>query len=162
MADVSKPMAEGLSTITPHLVVRGAEEAIAFYRDAFGAEVVSKMASPGGGTLLHAELRIGGSKLYLCDEFPDMGARGPEALGGSPVVIHLGVPDIDATFDRAVGAGATAQMPPADMFWGDRFAKLVDPFGHCWSISTPIEQVGPNGARRRLAKDGRDAQSAVA
>ena len=110
------------------------------------------MAAPGGGALLHAEVKIGESALFLCDEFPDMGARSPEALGGSPVVVHLAVEDVDATFARAVAAGARPLMPPADMFWGDRFAKLVDPFGHSWSLACRIEEVSREEAQSRAAK----------
>ncbi|QDV35102.1 VOC family protein [Tautonia plasticadhaerens] len=147
MASVEKAGRAG-TTITPYLTVRGAERAVAFYREAFGAEEAYRMAAPGG-TLLHAEVRIGEASFYLSDEFPDMGAHSPEALGGSPVVIHLSIADVDATFARAVAAGATPTMPPADMFWGDRFAKIKDPFGHCWSLASPIEEVGQEEAQAR-------------
>lgn len=151
MASVEKA-GRAATTITPYLTVRGADRAVAFYREAFGAEETYRMASPGGGTLLHAEVRIGDASIYLCDEFPDMGAHSPEALGGSPVVIHLHVEDVDATFDRAVAAGATPLMPPADMFWGDRFAKLRDPFGHSWSLACPIEEVSQEEAQARAER----------
>jgi uncharacterized glyoxalase superfamily protein PhnB len=138
-----------LITITPYLTVRGAERALAFYREAFGAEETYRMTSPGGGALLHAEVKIGAASVYLCDEFPDMGAHSPEALGGSPVVLHLAVGDVDAAFARALAAGASPTMAPADMFWGDRFAKIRDPFGHCWSLACPIEEVSQEEAQAR-------------
>jgi PhnB protein len=132
-----KPIPEGFHTVTPYLAVRGAAQAIDFYRRAFGAEEVVRMPMPGGDKVMHAELRIGDSRLMLADEFPEMGGeKSPAALGGSGVTIHLYVDDVDATFARAVGAGATAKAPPADMFCGDRFGKLEDPFGHVWSIAT--------------------------
>ena len=140
-----KPIPEGKPTITPYLTVRGAGRALAFYREAFGAEETCLMSRAGGGALLHAAVKIGEASVYLCDEFPDMGSQSPEALGGSPVVIHLYVEDVDAAFDRAVAAGAPPTMPPADMFWGDRFAKIRDPFGHCWSLASQIETFRRGG-----------------
>ena len=107
------------------------------------------MPSPDGRTVMHAELQIGDSILFLADEFPEMGARSPKALGGSPVTIHLYVADVDAVFNRAIQAGATAQMPPTDMFWGDRYGKLTDPFGHVWSVATHTEDVPPEEMAKR-------------
>jgi uncharacterized glyoxalase superfamily protein PhnB len=129
--------------------VRGAAQAIEFYKKAFGAEELTRMPSPDGRTVMHAELQIGDSILFLADEFPEMGARSPKALGGSPVTIHLYVADVDAVFNRAIQAGATAQMPPTDMFWGDRYGKLTDPFGHVWSVATHTEDVPPEEMAKR-------------
>jgi uncharacterized glyoxalase superfamily protein PhnB len=143
---------EGEHTVTPHLIIKGAGEAIEFYKRAFGATEVYRMpmATPDGGVRIgHAELRIGDSCIYLADEFPEYGSVGPS--GPSPVSIHLYVEDADAVYNRAVEAGATAVAPPSDMFWGDRFGKLVDPFGHSWSIATHIEDVTPEQVQERMA-----------
>ena len=150
---MSHPIPAGYRAITPHLVIKGAAEAIDFYKRAFGAEEISRMPFPGkDGTprIGHAELQIGDSKLFLADEFPDQGCLGPSG-GTSPVTIHLYVTDADATFDRAVEAGATVAMPLADMFWGDRYGKLVDPFGHHWSIATHLEDPTPEEMQERMA-----------
>jgi uncharacterized glyoxalase superfamily protein PhnB len=137
-----KPVADGMHTLTPHLVCAGAAEAIVFYGRAFGAEEVMRLPGPGG-TLAHAAVRIGDSMLMLMDEFPDWDASGPRALGGTPVTLHLSVPDVDRAFERAVEAGAIARMVPADMFWGDRYGVVEDPFGHRWSMATHIRDVSP-------------------
>jgi uncharacterized glyoxalase superfamily protein PhnB len=122
--------------LSPHLVCDGAADAIAFYTAAFGADELMRL--PGeDGRLMHAALSINGSSVMLVDENLDYGLRSPKALGGTPVTIHLIVPDADAAYDRAVAAGATARMPVADMFWGDRYGILEDPFGHVWAIATP-------------------------
>lgn len=150
---MAKPIPEGHHTITPHLVVKGAAEAIEFYKKAFGAKELSRMPMPGKDGQMkvgHAELQIGDSRLFLADEYPDQGSSAPSG-GHSPVSIHLYVPDTDAAFAQAVGAGATAQMPPATMFWGDRFSKVIDPFGHHWSIGTRLEDVSPDEMRKRMA-----------
>ena len=124
--------------VVPHLVVKGASDALAFYAEALGARETCRMPTPDG-RLMHASMEIGGSVIMLCDEFPDHceTSKGPLALGGTPVVLHLNVDDIDASYARAVAAGATAAMPPTDMFWGDRYGQIVDPFGHRWSMATP-------------------------
>lgn len=126
--------------IIPHLTVRQAETAIAFYKEAFGAQEIYRLPDPKGEGIWHAELQIGDSTFFLNDEYPDpeMGGISPNTLGGSPVTLHLYVDDIDAWFERAIRAGASVVMPPEDMFWGDRYGKLVDPFGHHWSLATPI------------------------
>ena len=134
MSDPVKPIPDGFHTITPALVVKGAAKAIEFYKKAFGAEEIARLDGPGG-SVMHAELRIGSSMFMLSDEFPDFGAVGPEAIGGTPVSLCLYVEDCDATFNRAVEAGATTKVPPADQFWGDRYGKVADPFGHSWSIA---------------------------
>jgi uncharacterized glyoxalase superfamily protein PhnB len=127
---------EGMHQLSPHLVCDGAADAIAFYTAAFGAQEMMRL--PGeDGRLMHAAVSINGSSVLLVDENLEYGLKSPKALGGSPVTIHLVVPDADATYDRAVAAGATARMPVADMFWGDRYGVLEDPFGHLWSIATP-------------------------
>ncbi|WP_432379881.1 VOC family protein [Duganella sp. P38] len=132
-----------ISTITPHLVCEGAADAIEFYKKAFDA--VEIMRLPGeGGRVMHAELKIGESTIMLADDFPDYdGGKGPKALNGSPVTLHLYSPDVDAAFRQAVDAGATVRMEVADMFWGDRYGQVTDPFGHHWSIATHLRDVSP-------------------
>ncbi len=138
----AKPIPDGMHTLTPHLVCRNAAEAIAFYGKAFGAVELSRL--PGAeGKLMHAMVRIGDSSLMLVDEFPDCGAFGPQSLNGSPVTIHLYVTDVDATVERALAAGAKVTMPVSDMFWGDRYGRIEDPFGHQWSIATHIRDLSP-------------------
>ncbi len=134
---------EGMHSLTPHLVCRGAAAAIEFYGRAFGAIELFRLPGPDG-RLIHACVRIGDSQLFLVDEMPEHGALGPQALKGSPVTIHLQVQDADAVFARAVQAGATVGMPLADMFWGDRYGQVVDPFGHHWSIATHVRDVRPD------------------
>ena len=143
MTAQTRGVPEGFTTLTPHLVVAGGEAAIAFYEQAFGAELLHRQMAPDGTRLLHATVRIGDSMLMLADEFPEFGSKGPNALGGSPVTVHLYFPDADAAFDRAVAAGAAVAMPLADMFWGDRYGRLTDPFGHHWSIGAHIRDVPP-------------------
>jgi PhnB protein len=131
-----KPIPEGMHTLTPHIIVAGAAEAIEFYKKAFNA--VEQVRLPGpGGKLMHASLKIGDSTLMLVDEMPECGgAIGPKALKGTPVTIHLYVDDVDAAIAQAEKAGAKVTMPAADMFWGDRYGQIEDPFGHRWSIAT--------------------------
>jgi uncharacterized glyoxalase superfamily protein PhnB len=143
---------DGHHTITPHLVVKGGAEAIDFYKRAFGAEELYRLphhGSNGEVKVGHAALQIGSSRLFLADEFPEWGSTGPN--GKSPVSIHLYVTDADAVFNRAVAAGATVTMPLADMFWGDRYGKLVDPFGHHWSIAAHMEDVTAEQMKERMA-----------
>jgi PhnB protein len=149
---MAQPIPEGYHTITPSLVVKGAAEAIEFYKRAFGAEELCRMPMPGPDGQVkigHAELKIGNSWLFLADEFPSYGVVGPN--GSSPVTIHLYVTDVDAVFNRAVEAGATVKMPLANMFWGDRYGKLTDPFGHSWSVATHVEDVPPEEMPKRMA-----------
>jgi PhnB protein len=132
--------------VTPHLVVSDGIAAMEFYKKAFGAQELVRLMAPGTNKLLHGCLSINGGIVMLADDFPEMcGGRSttPQALGGSPVAIHLNVPDIDASWAQAIAAGATAEMPPADMFWGDRYGRLRDPFGHGWSLATHIRDVSP-------------------
>ena len=135
-----KAIPDGMHSLTPHLVCRGAAAAIDFYGRAFGAIELFRLPGPDG-RLIHACVQIGDSRLFLFDEMPEHGALGPQALKGSPVTIHLQVLDADATFARAVAAGATVAMPLADMFWGDRYGRVVDPFGHHWSVATHMREV---------------------
>lgn len=133
---------EGMHSLTPHLICRDAASALDFYARAFGAVELMRLPAPDG-RLMHATLRIGDSHLMLVDEMPEWGALGPLSLGGSPVTVHLCVEDVDAAFQQAVAAGATPKMQPADMFWGDRYGQLVDPFGHRWSLATHVRDVPP-------------------
>ena len=148
-----KKIPEGMHSVTPHLICAGAADAIEFYKKAFNAAEMSRL--PGAnGKLMHASVRIGDSTVMLTDEMPDYGALGPKALKGSPVTIHLYVEDVDAFAARAVAAGAKVTMPVADMFWGDRYGQLEDPFGHHWSVATHIRDVTPaemQDAMRKMA-----------
>jgi len=144
-----KAIPEGMHTITPHLVVKGASQAIEFYKKAFGAQEVVRMTWPDGKSIMHAHIRIGDSPLFLMDEVPEMGARGPQIGGKSPVTIHLYLEDVDSTYDAALAAGAQPLMPLADMFWGDRYGKLIDPFGHEWSLATHKEDLTPEEMGKR-------------
>jgi PhnB protein len=137
-----KAIPDGMHSLTPYLICAGASEAIAFYKKAFGAVELSKVANTQG-KLLNAQIRIGNSWLMLMDEFPDFGALGPKALKGTPVSIHLQVEDVDAAFAKAVAAGAKVTMPVSDQFWGDRYGQVEDPFGHRWSLGTHIRDVSP-------------------
>jgi uncharacterized glyoxalase superfamily protein PhnB len=130
-----------MHSITPHLVCAGAAAAIDFYQRAFNAVEAVRLPGPAG-ELMHATLRIGDSTIMLMDEMPGCGALGPTALKGTPVTLHLYVKDADAAFAQAIAAGASVKMPLADMFWGDRYGVLTDPFGHQWSIATHIRDVG--------------------
>ena len=141
-----KPIPDGMHTLTPHLVCRDAAAAIDFYAKAFGATELGRLAG-ADGKLIHAMLRIGDSSLMLLDEFPDWGALSPLSLKGSPVTVHLYVEDADESFERAVAAGAKVTIPLDDMFWGDRYGKLEDPFGHQWSIATHIRDASPEEIR---------------
>ncbi|MDB6077074.1 MAG: hypothetical protein JWO82_821 [Akkermansiaceae bacterium] len=138
----NKTRPEGMHTVTPHLICDGAAEAIEFYKAAFGAVEFMRVPAPNG-KLMHASVRIGDSLVMLVDEMPDWNCLGPKAIGGSPVTIHLMVDDVDAVFAQAVKAGATEVMPPADQFWGDRYSRVDDPFGHQWSIATHIKDLSP-------------------
>ncbi len=134
------PIPEGMPTVTPHLVCDGAAEAIEFYKLAFGATDLGR-APASDGKLMHALIRIGDSPVMLVDEFPEMGNASPKSLAGTPVTMHVYVEDVDSAFERAITAGAQVIMPVADMFWGDRYGVLKDPFGHRWSIATHIRDV---------------------
>jgi PhnB protein len=141
----------GQHTITPHLVVRGAAKAVEFYQKAFGMTEVMIMHGPDGKSIAHAELKLGDSHIYLADEWPNGDVASPEKLSGTTVAIHIYVPDCDAVFNKAVAAGCKVIMPPMVMFWGDRFAKVQDPFGHSWSIATHVEDMTPEEMAKRGA-----------
>lgn len=133
---------------TPYLIVKGAAEAIEFYKRAFGATELLRMADPKG-RVGHAEIRIGDSVIMLADEYPEMGHRGPRSLGGSSVSILLYLEDVDTVFERALKAGARAQRPVQNQFYGDRSGTLEDPFGHVWTIATHVEDVPEEELKRR-------------
>lgn len=129
--------------VAPHLFVDNAPAAIDFYKKAFGAEEQHRAVAPDGKRLMHASLTINGAMVMLCDDFPEYSgkSRTPKALGGSPVIIHLQVPDVDTLWAQAVAAGAEIEMPLADQFWGDRYGLLRDPYGHTWSLGSPIKKA---------------------
>jgi len=148
----------GMTAITPHLVCRGAADAIAYYVKAFGAVEQGRMPGPDG-KLMHAMIRIGDASLMLVDEYPEQGCVSPQALKGSPVTIHLYVADVDATVARAVEAGGRITMPVADMFWGDRYGRLEDPFGHQWSVATHVRDLSPEAISAAMSKACADAKA---
>lgn len=146
-----KPIPEGMTAVTPHLICEGAAQAIDFYKKAFGAVEEARLPGPDG-KIMHAMIRIGGSAIMLMDDMPEWGARGPKALKGSPVTIHLYVNDTDAFVARAVKAGAEVTMPVADQFWGDRYGAIRDPFGHNWSVGTHVRDVSPKEMAEAMKK----------
>lgn len=150
----AQPVPAGYRTVTPYLVCRGASGAIDFYKRAFGAKEKLRMARPDG-KVAHAEIQIGDSRVMLGEEAPEMGARSPETLGGSAGGVLLYVRNVDAFTDKAIAAGATVVMPVQDMFWGDRYGKLKDPFGHEWSVATHKEDLTP----KEMAKRGQAAMA---
>ena len=145
-----KPIPDGYHTATPYLIVAGAARAIDFYQQAFGAVELMRFDGPGG-TVAHAEIRIGNSPIMLADEMPDMGYKSPQAYGGSPMGLMLYVEDADATFAQAIAAGGKEVRAMQDQFYGDRSGNLVDPFGHMWTISTHKEDVPVEEMQRRMA-----------
>lgn len=147
----AKTIPAGFHSVTPHLIVKGAGKAIEFYKQVFGAQELHRMPGPDGATIMHAEITIGDSIIMLNDECPEMRALGPQAIGGSPVTIHLYVDDVDAVVQRALAAGAIPTMPVADMFWGDRYGTLTDPFGHHWSIATHVKDLTPDQMQQAAA-----------
>ena len=143
---------EGYNSITPHLVVNNGIDAIEFYKRAFGAVVVYRYNGPDDKSTIYVKLRIGDSPVLLSDEFPDtegMSCRSPKSIGGSTVVIHIYTEDVDKLFNQAISAGATVITPLTDMFWGDRYGQLMDPYGHFWSIATHKEDLSDDEIRRR-------------
>lgn len=147
---------ESFHSLTPHLICADASAAIDFYKRAFGAVEMSRTAGPDG-KLMNAQVRIGDSVMMLMDENVAWGALGPTLLKGTPVSVHLYVKDVDAVFAHAVKEGATAKMPPADMFWGDRFSSVTDPSGHSWSIATHIRDVTPEESQAAALRMGTGA-----
>jgi len=146
----AKPIPDGYHTVTPHLAVRGAAAALDFYAKAFGAEEIFRLPGPDA-KVMHAEMRVGDSTVMLGEESPEMGATAPPTIGGTAVSLHLYVRDVDASCARAASAGCTIELPPTDMFWGDRYAKLCDPYGHKWGLATHKEDVSPDELARRMA-----------
>jgi PhnB protein len=142
---------EGYHSVTPYLILSGAADAIEFYKKAFGAAEVMRMPAPGG-KVGHAEVEIGGSRIMLADEYPDMGYRGPKAIGGTPVTLHLYVADVDAVARQAVAAGAKERRPVKDEFYGDRSGTFEDPFGHVWHIATHKEDLSPDEIKLRAGE----------
>ena len=147
MASRIKEIPKGFHTVTPYLTVSDGARAIDFYKGAFGAEELSRLNSPDG-KVAHAEIKIGDSIIMLSDEMPGWG-RSPQSLGGTAVDIFLYVPDVDRIFNQAVAAGAKISMPVSDMFWGDRYGRVTDPFGHSWSLATHKEDVPAAELRKR-------------
>ena len=147
-----KPIPEGFNSVTPHLVVKGAAQAIEFYKNAFEAVEMVRLPGPDGNSVMHSSLKIGNSVVMLVDEYPDMGCLSPQSINGTPVTVHLYVEDADAVFDKAVEAGAKVTMPLENTFWGDRYGKLEDPFGHSWSVATHIEDLTPEQIIEGAAK----------
>jgi uncharacterized glyoxalase superfamily protein PhnB len=136
-----KPVPDGYHSITPALTVRDAARAIEFYKSAFGATDRGGVMKGPDGKVMHAELKIGDSIIMLSDEFPQYGALAPQSVGGTSMSLHIYLDGVDAAFDRAVKAGAEVEMPVMDQFWGDRYGKLKDPFGHKWSIATHTKDL---------------------
>lgn len=148
MAQKVKPIPEGYHTLTPYLVIKGADRAIDFYIKAFGATELFRMPGPDGA-VMHAEITIGDSHIMLAEENPEMGAQAPTTLNGTPVGLFLYVENADGVFKKAVDAGASVKMPLTDMFWGDRWGVVVDPFGHQWQIATHMEDLSPEEIAKR-------------
>ena len=146
-----KPHPEGMRSITPHIVCAGAADAIEFYKKAFNAVEISRLAGEDG-KLMHGEIRIGDSVVMLVYESPEWGMVGPKSLKGSPVTLHLYVDDVDAAVEQAMQAGAKITVPVEDMFWGDRYGKLEDPFGHQWSVATHLRDISPDELKQAMAK----------
>jgi PhnB protein len=150
MPDSVRPIPEGYHSITPAITCKNASNAIDFYKEAFGATEINRMPGPGG-IIMHAELRIGDSVIFVSDEIPGMSAA-PTPSAIPSTYLFLYTPDVDTVFNRAGANGAQVGMPLADMFWGDRYGKLTDPFGHSWGISTHVEDVSPDEMARRSAE----------
>ncbi|GLU33284.1 VOC family protein [Trinickia caryophylli] len=144
-----KPIPEGMHTLTPQIICAGASDAIAFYKEAFGATELMRLPAPDG-RIMHAQVKIGDSVVMLTDEMPEHGMMGPKALKNTPVSLYLYVENADRAFERAVAAGAKVIMPLADMFWGDRWGHLEDPFGHRWHIASHIRDVPPEEMQRAV------------
>ncbi|WKT58481.1 VOC family protein [Candidatus Nitrosotenuis chungbukensis] len=138
-----KPIPDGYGTVTPTITVHEAAKAIEFYKKAFDAQEIFRFPSPDGKTIMHAEIKIGNSIVMLNDEFPQMNCRSPQSIGGTGSSIFLYVNDADATFNKAISAGAKPLVPLMDAFWGDRFGSIQDPFGHVWSIATHKKDMTP-------------------
>jgi len=145
---MSKAIPDGYHTVTASLTLKDGAAAIDFYQRAFGAREIMRVASPDG-KIMHAEIQVGDSRIMLADEYPGMGCVSPVSAGHATSSLYLYVPDVDAAFTRAVGAGAKVVMPVTDMFWGDRFAAVDDPSGHRWGLATHVEDPSPAEFDRR-------------
>ena len=158
-----RPIPEGFHSVTPYLTLNDAARALYFYKRAFGAKELLRMDAPGG-KIGHAEIQIGDSRLMLGDEMPGMGNQSPKTLGGTTSGVMIYVEDVDRVFNQAVSAGAQVEAPLADMFWGDRYGRLKDPFGHSWSVATHKEDVAPAEMQKRMqqemARRGQQTKSA--
>jgi PhnB protein len=150
MSNTPRSIPEGYHSVTAHLVVRNAAAAVEFYKKALGATELARVNDPGG-KIMHTELKIGDSRVMMADEYPEMCARSPQSLGGSPVSMYLYVEDADRVFNQAVAAGAKVVRPVQDQFYGDRSGAIEDPFGHSWQIATHKEDVPPEEMRKRMA-----------
>jgi PhnB protein len=162
MAKPGKAIPDGYHSVTPYLTVRNASEAIDWYKRAFGAEEVMRMPGPDGKSVMHAEIKVGNSILMLGDEWPTGEQKAPKTLGGTSVGMMIYLPDVDAAFQKAVAAGAKVEMPATDMFWGDRYAKVSDPYGHHWALATHKLDMSPEeiaaGQKEWMAKMAKDCQ----
>lgn len=145
-----KSIPDGYHTVTPYLIIKNAANALEFYKNAFGAKELFRMPGPDG-RVMHAEIKIGDSRIMLADECPEMNARSPQALGGSPVSLLLYVENVDTFFNQAVSAGAKVDRPVKDQFYGDRSGSLSDPYGHAWHVATHVEDVPPAELQKRAA-----------
>jgi len=158
-----KPIPQGYHTVTPYLSLSDAARALDFYKRAFGAQEIMRMDAPGG-KIGHAEIKIGDSVIMLADEMGGSGCKSPQSLGATTGGVFLYVENVDTAFNQAVSAGAQVEQPLADMFWGDRYGRLKDPFGHSWSVATHKEDVAPAEMKKRMqetmAKMGQQTQSA--
>lgn len=152
MAQKVEPIPNPQAPLTPYLCIKGADKAIDFYKKALGAEELFRMADPSG-KIGHAEIRVAGANLMLCDEYPEMNVRSPESIGGNPITLHLYVKDVDAFTERAVKAGMTVERPVSNQFYGDRGGKFNDPFGYAWWISTHVEDVSTEELKRRAQQE---------
>ena len=165
----TRAIPKGYHSVTPYLIVNGAEEAIRFYERAFGATEMLRLTIPvpsdaggggeGGGKIGHAEVKIGDSIVMLSDEWPDHGKLGPASRGGATSSLMIYLEDVDAAFERAIAAGATVERPVEDQFYGDRSGTVTDPFGHSWTLSTHVEDVAEDEMQRRMAEFAKQAET---
>ncbi len=145
-----KPIPKGYHSVTPYLSIKGATDAIAFYKKAFAAKEIMRIPAPGG-TVGHAEIQVGDSRIMLADEYPDLNFRGPRSFGGTSVHIHLYVQDVDRVVKKAIAAGAKVLRPVTDQFYGDRSGSLEDPFGHVWHVATHVQDIPMRQLKKRAA-----------
>ena len=155
----TKPIPDAYHSVTPYLIIRGAERALAYYKKVFGALEIARYPDPSG-KLAHAEIKIGDSAVMMADEFPDMGFKSPDSIGGTPVGLLLYVENVDEVFARAIAEGGREMQPVADQFYGDRSGTLADPFGHVWTLATHVEDVSPEEMQRRMEEMARKQATA--